>query len=258
MQPVVPPVGFCVLLFLGMLAMIEFGRRIGLRRRSKGSTEEGGLGNIEGAMFALFGLMIAFTFSGAATRFNEKRMLVAEEANTIEVAYLRLQLLPEDTRGPLQALFRDYVDSRIETYHRLPDIKSAEEEMRETKKIREAIWAAAVSATGSPAAHVDAGKLTLPAINEMIDIMTIRTMSLHMHPPKIIYLLLFGLGILCSMLAGYRMSAGKDRSWLHILTFVTVTVSIVFVILDVEYPRWGLIRIQGADQVLVDVRESMH
>ena len=50
------------------------------------------LGTIEGAIFALFGLLMAFTFSGAASRFNERRMLIAEEANSIETAYLRLSL----------------------------------------------------------------------------------------------------------------------------------------------------------------------
>jgi hypothetical protein len=35
-------------------------------------------------------MMMAFTFLGAASRFNDKRMLIAEEANCIETAYLRL------------------------------------------------------------------------------------------------------------------------------------------------------------------------
>jgi hypothetical protein len=37
-------------------------------------------------VFALFGLVVAFTFAGAASRFNEKRMLIAEEANRIVCA----------------------------------------------------------------------------------------------------------------------------------------------------------------------------
>ena len=95
MEPPVSPVLFSVLLFVGMLILLEIGRRIGVRRRPKESEgERGSLGTVEGAVFALFGLMMAFTFSGAATRFNEKRMLIAEEANTIETAYLRLELSP--------------------------------------------------------------------------------------------------------------------------------------------------------------------
>jgi hypothetical protein len=35
---------------------------------------------------------MAFAFLGAASRFDEKRMLIAEEVNCIETAYLRLHL----------------------------------------------------------------------------------------------------------------------------------------------------------------------
>jgi len=258
-QPAMTPVLFCLLMLLGMLVMIEIGRRIAVWRRSRDPDDDKvGLSTIEGAIFALFGLMIAFTFSGAASRFNEKRMLVAEEANTIETAYLRLQLLPPESRAPLQSLLRDYTDSRIETYRRLPNVTAAEEEMARSKKLQEEIWTASVVATGRAEAHPDAGKLLLPALNDMIDITTTRAMALQIHPPRIIYMLLFGLGVLCSLLAGYRMSGSKHRSWLHILTFAIVTVSVVYVILDVEYPRWGLIRLDGTDQFLLNARQSMH
>jgi hypothetical protein len=80
MNPPIPAPLFAVLLFLGMLILLETGRRVGVRRRSRESEgERGSLGTIEGAIFALFGLLMAFTFSGAASRFNEKRMLIAEE-----------------------------------------------------------------------------------------------------------------------------------------------------------------------------------
>jgi hypothetical protein len=91
----------------------------------------------------------------------------------------------------------------------------------------------------------------------MIDITTTRTMALQMHPPRIIHVLLFGLALICSLLAGYRAASGQHRSWLHILGFTLITVIVVYVILDVEYPRAGLFRLAAADQVLVNVRESM-
>jgi hypothetical protein len=69
--------------------------------------------------------------------------------------------------------------------------------------------------------------------------------------------LLFGLGLLCALLAGYRMSTGQHRSWLHILGFTLITVIIVYVMLDVEYPRGGLFRLEAADQLLVKAREGM-
>jgi len=201
--------------------------------------------------------MIAFTFSGAASRFNEKRMLIAEEVNCIETAYLRLHLLSHSAQPALQQLFRRYIDSRMETYRRLPNMAAAEMEMAESKKIQEEVWHQAVAATALPDSHPSSGLLLLPAINNMIDIATTRTMALQIHPPRIIYALLFGLGLICSLLAGFRMSSGQHRSWLHILGFAVLTVTIVYVMLDVEYPRAGLIRLQSADELLVNLRAHM-
>lgn len=259
MEPPVPPLLFALLLLFGMLALLETGRRFGIKRQPRESEgERSGLGTVEGAVFALFGLMVAFTFSGAATRFNEKRMLIAEEVNCIETADLRLHLLPHESQPALQELFRQYVDSRLETYRRLPDMKSAEMEMAKSKRIQEEVWTEAIAATRLPDAHPSAGLLLIPALNNMIDISTTRTMALQIHPPRIIYALLFCLGLICSLLAGFRMSNGRHRSWLHILGFTVLTVIIIYVMLDVEYPRAGLIRLESGDKLLVDLRAHMN
>jgi hypothetical protein len=258
MKPPIPPFLFAMLLLAGMLISLEIGRRIGIKRRSKESdSERGSLAIIEGAVFALFGLVLAFTFSGAATRFNEKRAMIAEEANCIETAYLRLNLLPETAQPELQELFRLYIGSRMETYRRLPNLAAAKGAMAESKRLQKQIWAKSISATALRDSHVDAGKLLLPALNNMIDITTTRTMALQTHPPTIIYTLLFTLGLICSLLAGYRMAIGQQRSWLHIMSFALITVVLIYVIMNVEYPRAGLIRLQAYDQALIDVRSEM-
>ena len=86
---------FLSALFTGTLIMIEVGRRIWLRRyAAEAETSHPGRGAIEGATFALLGLLIAFTFSGAASRFDARRELIVQEANDVGTAYLRLDLLP--------------------------------------------------------------------------------------------------------------------------------------------------------------------
>ena len=258
MEPTISPALFALLLFVGMLILLETGRRLGVRRRPKESEgERSSLGIVESAVFALFGLMMAFSFSGAAARFGEKRMLIAEEANCVQTAYLRLHLLPPEAESALQELFRRYVDSRLETYRALPNMQAAELEMAKSRNLQEEIWTQAVSATRLPNSHPDAGKLLLPALNNMIDITTIRSMALQVHPPRIIYVLLFCLALICSLLAGYRMASVQHPSWLHILSLTVFTVIIVFVALDIEYPRTGLIRLEAADQMLVKAREAM-
>ena len=73
-----------VSMFLGMVLLLEVGRRIGARRLAK--DPEGarvGLGALEAGVFGLLGLLIAFTFSGAASRFDARRQMVIQETNTV-------------------------------------------------------------------------------------------------------------------------------------------------------------------------------
>ena len=104
-------------LFLGMLILLEVGRRIGARRLAEDPEgAEAGVGTVEGAVFALLGLLIAFTFSGAASRVDTRRQLIVEETNNIGTAYLRLDLLPVEALPGLREKFRLYVDTRLEVY----------------------------------------------------------------------------------------------------------------------------------------------
>lgn len=257
MEPPIHPVLFAVLLLMGMLVFLEVGRRFGIWRRSReAEAERGNLGIIEGAVFALFGLMMAFTFSGAVSRFHEKRVLIVEEVNAIEVAYLRTCLVSDDKQSGLRDLLRRYVDSRLETYRRLPNMQAAQIEMAQSKKLQKEIWNQAVAVTRLQNSHQDAGKLLLPAINNMIDIATTRTMWLQVHPPVIVHGLLFSLGLICSLLAGYRMAI-QHRSWVHIFSFTVLTVVVAYVMLDIEYPRVGLLRLETADSMLLQLREAM-
>lgn len=79
--------------------MVEIGRRLGMRRlrRNPESANEG-IGAVEGALFGLLGLPMAFTFGGAAVRFDHRRVLITNEANAIGTALKRLDLLPEPHR----------------------------------------------------------------------------------------------------------------------------------------------------------------
>lgn len=237
-------------LFLAMLSLVEVGRRVGLRRKLEG------LGAIEGAVFGLMGLLIAFTFASAASRFETRRSLVVEEANDIGTAYLRLDLLPAAAQPKLREAFRRYVDTRLTVYRRLPDLDASRGELQRMANLQNEIWQGSVAAcreTGSREAPL----LLLPALNAMIDITTTRTVALQMHQPAIIFVMLGVLMLACSLLAGHGMSTGTGRSWLHVVCFAAVLALAYYVILDLEYPRLGLIRIDWMDQVLVDVRSSM-
>ena len=248
---------FSMVLFIGMLACMELGYQIGRRRREgdlKGG--DGGTGIVDAAIFGLLGLILAFSFSGAASRFDDRRRLITEEANAIGTAYLRLDLLPAEAQPALRESFRQYLDARLEAYRRIPDVSAAMAKLAESTRHQKEIWskaqAAARAGNWPPAAM-----LLLPAINEMIDITTTQFMATKIHPPMVIFGLMFALAILCSLLAGYNASVAPNRRWLHQLLFAAAIAIAVYVIIDLEYPRLGLIRVDAADQVLVDLRNSM-
>ena len=249
---------FAIGLFLGMLLLLEVGRRIGVHRLAKDPQgAEAGVGTVEGAVFALLGLLIAFTFSGAASRFDTRRQLIIEETNDIGTAYLRLDLLPLDAQPALRQKFRAYLDTRLEIYRKIPDMAAAKEEMAKANRLQVEIWRQSVAASRAPGAAAAAPLLLLPALNAMIDITTTRTMAMQIHPPVVIFALLFGLALASSLLVGYGMATSKTRNWLHMLGLAFVMAVSVYVILDIEYPRLGFIRVDSFDQALVELRESM-
>src|SRR5678816_999292 len=244
-------------LFVGMLITFEVGRRIGvarLKREPEGLTK--GAGAAEGAVFGLLGLLLAFTFSGAASRFEARRFLIDTEANAIGTAYLRLDLLADESQPPLRDLFRRYADNRTTVYQGT-DFDAVKAKLAEGAALQMEIWQQAVAACRLPGAASQATMLLLPALNEMIDITATRVTATANHPPGIIYLLLVTLSLLGALLVGYGVSPNKDRSLLHQGTFALVTSLAIYVIVDLEYPRLGLIRIDTADQALIDVRSSM-
>ena len=100
MNNIVAGVIFSAGLFIGILVLIGIGRRVGTRSLSReGESASKGFVAVEGALFGLLGLVLAFLFSGALSRFDWRRSLVVEEANNIGTAWLRVDLLPEDAQG---------------------------------------------------------------------------------------------------------------------------------------------------------------
>ena len=248
---------FTLSLLLGMLLLLEVGRRIGRRRRAKDAAGAGGLGAVEGAVFGLLALLMAFTFSGAAARFDTRRQLIVEETNVIGTAYLRLDLLPADAQPTQRERFRQYLEARLETYRKIPDVAAVTAALARSAQLQTEIWRQAVAGSRMQDAHPDAARLLLPALNAMIDITTTRNMATQTHPPLIIFAMLFGLALASALLAGHSMAGDTAHSWLHTVGFTVIIAATVYVILNLEFPRLGVIRVEDFDQALMDLLESM-
>ena len=254
--------------FTGMLACGELGRRIGLRHLARDQKHLAeGAGAAEAAVFALLGLLIAFTFSGAASRFEDRRHLVTDEANAIGTAYLRIDMLPADAQPELRRLFHRYTDVRASTY-RNDDQRTASPflagenqgpvgaRLLQAAALQQAIWTRAIAALRRPETPPQATVVLIPALNEMIDITTTRVMATRNHPPPIIFLLLIGLGLVGAVMVGYSTSVNASRDWFHWILYAAILSLTMYVIIDLEYPRLGLIQV-NSDQVLVELANTM-
>jgi hypothetical protein len=243
-------------LFAAVLLSIEVGYRMGIRRRSRMPQNLKPIHPaVESSVFTLMGLLIAFTFYGAGSRFDARRNLMVREANAIGTTYLRLDLLPPETQPELRQDFRTYVRSRLDVYRKIADFKALDTALDQSVALQHSVWNKTVDATKGigPAEK----SLVLTTLNQMIDITTEQTVALVTHPPTAVFVMLALMVIASSALVGYTMSAFAVRDWVSTLIFA-LTVSIaVYVILDYEFPRVGFVRIDPVDQVLVETLKQM-
>jgi hypothetical protein len=245
------------LLFCGMLVLMEVGRVVGSRGQARDvEGSHAGVGVVEGSVLGLLGLLIAFTFSGAAERFSERKRLIVEEVNAIGTAWKRIDMLPADAQPGIRDGFRRYLDARIAAYEKLSDLKAAAEEFTKAEQAGQETWAKAAAAT-RPESVTPATMLILPAMNEMFDIAETRRLAARMHPPLVVYVMLAIFALAGALLAGYRMAEGHSRNWIHMVVFSLTIAVAAYVILDLEYPRQGLIRVDQFDRALYELRATM-
>jgi hypothetical protein len=170
---------------------------------------------------------------------------------------LRLDLLPAAEQPKLREAFRNYVDSRIATYKLLPDVDAARKELARSQQMQNEIWAKAIAATRLPGSQPGVGLLVIPALNDMFDISATRVAATMIHPPMIIYFMLIGLAFASALLAGYQSVGEKGHDLMRRIGFAAIIALTVYVILDIEYPRLGFVRLDGMDQLLISVRAGM-
>lgn len=248
---------FLPALFVFMLLLVEVGRRLGIRNvREETEHERAGLMAVGAAIYGLLGLLVAFTFSGAATRFDVRRTLTVQEANAIGTAYLRLDLLPTNAQPDLRDKFRRYTEARLAVYQALPDIDASSAHATRAAKLQREIWSNAVAALRE--APASATMLLLPALNDMIDITTTRSIATLTHTPPLILGALAVLAMFCSVLAGHGLAGGKRSSMiLHMVGFALVVTATIYVILDLDYPRVGLISLDYVDRAFHELLAGM-
>jgi hypothetical protein len=242
--------------FAALIVCLEAGRRAGRKAFRSDGALPSGLGTVEAVTFGLLGLLLAFTFSGAAARLDTRRGQIVDEANALGTAWLRLDVLPAKAQPTLRETFRNYTDSRIAVYRTFSKsgLDAARAEYAHSIALQQDIWTQAVAACRDvPSATI----IVLPALNAVFDIAATRLAATQMHPPGIVYGVLALISLVCGFLVGYEMGATEVASRSHMVVLALVLSFTFYIILDFEYPRLGLIRIDDFDNLLMQVRASM-
>lgn len=247
---------FLVILFAAIVGCQLLGFRVARQRRAHGSADTGkGTTAVTGSLFALLGLLIAFTISGGENRLDARRHLIVEEANAIGTAYLRLDLLPPAVQPQLRDDFRRYADARL-AITRVRSIDQALAAHQRAGELQTQLWQHATDGVAA-APDARAALLLLPAINTMLDVTTARDAALRTHVPPGIFALLLALALTCAFFAGAEMAKSAQPSRLHIVTFAATLAFTCFVIVNVELPRLGFAGLRQFDALLVKARQQM-
>ncbi|MCE7530064.1 hypothetical protein [Polynucleobacter sp. IMCC 29146] len=251
-----------VTLILGMALMVEIGWQVGRRAKAKyNASKINASDTFMAAIFGLLALVIAITFSGASDRFDKRRDLIMNELSTISSAYLSIDLLKAEDQPKLRALFKKYVDLRLQVYKKPMEIEDQAKIFQQRLEIGNEIWQGAVKAvkTMSPLSFADtlvAAKI-LPTISAMFDASDYQRVGMKMHPPPALWVLLFLLAFVGSLVAGYIMGIEERRDWLLTIVFIIVMVATISLVLDIEHPRDGMINLDRVDQEIAHFRKSM-
>ncbi len=236
-------------LMLGMFGLFYLGRH--LHKDNKSNIQD--MGPLTSFLFALLGLMLAFTFGMSGSRFDTRRGLVVQAANNMHTAILRAELYKDDTvRAAFKADLKDYVQARINWFDAKRSAQEVNKAIFETKRIGDKLWHRAAVLARDPANMV-ASQQMIPALNAMIDVAVSREAATKAIVPEPILYLLFIMTLVTSLMAGYATTIQKKFNYIAVAGFIVLVGAVIFIILDLDRPRRGLITNTAVNQFIRDL-----
>ena len=209
-------------------------------RRAVKSDSDDATGQLTNASVALLGLLLAFTFSMSLERHEQRRQMVVEHANTIGDFVSCAAMQKEPVRSQLKELVRKYVEHLINA--RKPDIVEADllrvlakdEEMHNEMQSLVKV------------ALDDGTPIAVSLINTFNDVTSshdARLAAIRNRLPASIVLLLCMSAVVSMVQIGMQHGKLDERELTTGFGFVTLVCLCVWVTLDLNQPRSGMIQI---------------
>ncbi|HVW30555.1 MAG TPA: hypothetical protein VHC69_34595 [Polyangiaceae bacterium] len=205
----------------------------------------------------LLGLLLAFNFSIAQSRFEDREKQIVRESDAIGTTYLRCSLLGDADRRTCRDRLRDYAAARVAAYasYGKGETGSMVNLLAKGERLQSELWSLVSRAVRE---NPDAPRAVLMmGLNELIDLDADRRASIRIIVPRAVTAAIMIACMAWAVLLGYSSGVRKSGSWTGWIV-VTVLISVVFgVALDLDRPATGFVTTAAADRSMKDVLDMM-
>lgn len=243
-----------------VMLSLEAGYHLGHRSRRKSEDEkESPVSAIAGSVLGLVAFMMAFTFGIVANRYESRKSLVREEANSIGTTYLRTDFLPELDSAEAKTLLKEYVADRLAFTERMRSAQMSAADMSgwlaKSGHTHKRLWEMAV-VNARKDMNSDVAALYIDSLNGMIDLHSMRVaVALQARIPVGIWVSLASLTFLGMVAVGYQMGiAGSKRSLVQPILAVSFSL-VIALIASLDRPQGSFIKV--SQQPYRDLLDSM-
>ena len=201
-------------------------------------TTDPGIKFTDGAL-TLLGLLLAFTFSLALSRYDKRRSMVVGESNAIGDFYTCASVLREPHRTRLQGVIRAYTEEKLAA-SRVRSEADVEEKLRafQDAHARMTTLVGEVVAEGTP--------IAVPLTNTLTAVTSAHAARLAAYRERLpwsIVLLLFLGAAVPAYLVGLQQAESPRPHLAGTVGFIAMTTLITFVTLDLNQPGRGTITV---------------
>lgn len=249
----VPFFWFFISTFLILFISFEGGVFLGKKHRLVSEQEDRTpIGSIVAATLGLLAFLLAFTFGIAASKFEDRRILVVDEANAIGTTYLRAGYLQNPHRKEIKNLLKEYVAVRLEAL--IPG--NIAYGIKKSEDLQDRLWLQAIAVAEKSPNSVVVG-LFIQSLNEVIDLHAKRVnIGMRIRIPIIIWIALYFVTILAIGTVGYQIGLIHARYMGITLLLILTFSSVIVLIADLDRPQEGFIIV--SQQSLIDLNDKFN
>ncbi|MFZ1865424.1 MAG: hypothetical protein WAU39_14455 [Polyangiales bacterium] len=185
-----------------------------------------------------------------ASRYDARKQLLLEEANSIGTTYLRAGLLGEPYPNEVRALLREYVGLRLRLANESDTLAHV---LARSEEIQNRLWSQVEQMSASTPPSV-LQVLFIQSLNDMIDLQTKRVaVGQQYRVPGTIWLALYLVAGLAMIAVGFHFAQSRHRQILVSLILALAFSSILVLIADLDRAAEGTVRV--SQQPLIDLQQ---